>query len=164
MTSQDRFLSGYLPYVLRRADQALSDPFYEVLAEYGIARSEWRALAVLHEFGDLGVVELASTALSPQPTITHALRRLEKRAFITRAPGTTDKRQRIVSLTASGKKLTKTLMVEALRLEAEALEEFGEVADLVHQLQTLINAAEARRQETHRQETRRQEKGAAHAG
>ena len=96
------FLDGYLPYLLRRADQTLSEPFYAVLTRYGVARSEWRVLAVLHELGPLGVVDLAAAALSPQPTVTHAVRRLEERGLLSRRPGTTDKRQRIISVTDTG--------------------------------------------------------------
>ena len=58
------FLDGYLPYLLRQADQTLSEPFYAVLNHYGVARSEWRVLAVLHDLGDLGVVELAAEFIS----------------------------------------------------------------------------------------------------
>ena len=57
------FLDTYLPYVLRQADQTLSAPFYGVLNDYGVARSEWRVLAVLHDLGEMGVIELAAAAL-----------------------------------------------------------------------------------------------------
>ena len=45
------FLDDYLPYLLRRADQTLSAAFYATLTECGVARSEWRVLAVLEELG-----------------------------------------------------------------------------------------------------------------
>ncbi|MGB1381869.1 MAG: MarR family transcriptional regulator, partial [Ilumatobacteraceae bacterium] len=64
-TGASGFLDGYLPYLLRRADQTLSAPFYAVLNRYGVARSEWRVLAVLAESGEVGVVDLANAALSP---------------------------------------------------------------------------------------------------
>lgn len=137
------FLSGYLPYLLRQADQLLSAPFYTVLTRYGVARSEWRVLAVLHEFGELGVVDLANEALSPQPTVTHALRRLEERGLVARAPGATDKRQRVVSITASGSTLTAALIEEAKRLEADALADAGDLSDLVGQLTRLTAIVEA---------------------
>ena len=76
------FLDRYLPYLLRKADQTLSESFYAVLAQAGVARSEWRLLSVLEDLGDLRVADLAVAALSPQPTVTHALRRLEDRGLI----------------------------------------------------------------------------------
>jgi DNA-binding MarR family transcriptional regulator len=138
------FLDGYLPYLLRQADQTLSEPFYAVLNHYGVARSEWRVLAVLHDLGDLGVVELAAASLSPQPTVTHALRRLEDRDLVTRRPGVHDKRQRIISITPSGAQLTATLITEATALEHEALAEVEGLTALSQQLRDLTEAVETR--------------------
>lgn len=138
------FLSDYLPYVLRKADQTLSAPFYAALNRHGMARSEWRVLAVLAEEGELGVVELAATALSPQPTVTHALRRLEERGLVTRRHGADDRRQRLVSVTPAGERLTAALVHEAKELEAEQLADAGDLAGLVRQLQQLTAGVEAR--------------------
>ena len=137
------FTATYLPYLLRQADQTLSAPFYDVLTSYGVARSDWRVLAVLAEHDELGVVDLAALALSPQPTVTHALRRLEQRGLITRTPGTTDRRQRVVSITPTGARLTDTLIAEARRLEAQALADAGDLTKLVAQLATLTATVEA---------------------
>lgn len=139
----DGFLSSYLPYLLRRADQTLSAPFYAVLTRYGVARSEWRVLAVLNELGELTVLDLAAAALSPQPTVTHALRRLEKQGLVTRTTGTTDKRQRFISITQEGSQLTTTLMAEARQLEASALTDAGDLCDLVTKLNELTMLLEA---------------------
>ena len=135
------FLTGYLPYLLRQADQTLSAPFYSVLTTYGVARSEWRVLAVLEELGELRVVDLANAALSPQPTVTHALRRLEGRGLVTRTRGIGDKRQRLVSITPTGSSLTSTLIEEAKRLETEMLADAGDLSDLVTQLTELAAIA-----------------------
>lgn len=143
MSSEQPFLNGYLPYVLRKADQTLSAPFYAVLTRHNVARSEWRVLAVLHELGELSVAELATQALSPQPTVTHAVSRLEKRALITRTLGTADKRQRIVAVTAAGAELTAALIVEAKRIEAEALAGAGDLSGLLHELEQLTAMVEA---------------------
>jgi len=142
--SETSFLSSYLPYLLRRADQTLSEPFYAVLTKYGVARSEWRLLAVLRELGELAVVDLATAALSPQPTVTHALRRLEKRGLVSRTAGTNDKRQRFISITPTGAQLTTTLIDEAKQLEADALVEAGDLSTLVEQLHELTATVEAR--------------------
>jgi DNA-binding MarR family transcriptional regulator len=142
--NETSFLSGYLPYLLRRADQTLSEPFYAVLNKYGIARSEWRLLAVLHELGALTVVDLSTAALSPQPTVTHASHRLEKRGLITRTSGTDDKRQRFISITPTGSQLTTTLIERAKQLEADALAEAGDLSALVEQLHELTATVETR--------------------
>ncbi len=137
------FLNAYLPYLLRQADQTLSAPFYAVLNRHEVARSEWRVLAVLAEHGELGVLELADAALSPQPTVTHAVRRLEERGLVSRVQGTLDKRQRFISVTPSGAELTRILLGEAGRLEREALADVAGVAELADQLRSLTTAANA---------------------
>ncbi len=142
------FLDGYLPYLLRKADQTLSAPFYEVLTQAGVARSEWRVIAVLAELGEMRVADLAVAALSPQPTVTHALRRLEERGLVSRTVGV-DRRERLVALTTAGDDLTASLIAEAIRLEAEALDDAGVargdgLADLVDHLRDLTDSLEAR--------------------
>ncbi len=141
------FLDSYLPYLLRQADQTLSAPFYDTLNHYGVARSEWRVLAVLHELGDLGVKDLANAALSPQPTVTHALRRLEARGLVIRTQGTQDKRQRLVSVTATGKELTQNLINQAKALETDQLAQADDLTDLIAQLKSLTATVEARSQQ-----------------
>ena len=128
------FLGRYLPYLLRQADQTLSAPFYTALTRSGVARSEWRVLAVLADLGELRVAELATASLSPQPTVTHALRRLEERGLVTRTVSPEDRRQRVVALTPGGSTLTASLMDEATRLEAEALAGAGDLTELVRRL------------------------------
>lgn len=137
------FLGTYLPYLLRRADQTLSAPFYAVLDRYGIARSDWRVLAVLHERNSMTVIDLAAAALSPQPTVTHAVRRLEDRALVQRTHGTHDRRQRVVSITPAGSTLAAALFDEARRLQAEALAGATGVADLVQRLRDVTASVEA---------------------
>jgi DNA-binding MarR family transcriptional regulator len=137
------FLGSYLPYLLRRADQALSSRFYSVLKEYGVARSEWRVLAVLHDVGDLSILDLTAASLSPQPTVTHAVRRLEERGLVSRSLGADDRRRRIVSITADGARLTAALVDEARQLEAEALADAGDLTPLVARLNDLTENVEA---------------------
>lgn len=148
------FLDSYLPYLLRQADQTLSAPFYALLTRYGLARSEWRVLAVLEELGELCVVDLAAAALSPQPTVTHALRRLEKRKLVKRTVGTDDKRQRFISITPAGSRLTTTLIDEAKALEADALVGAGDLAELIEKLQELTATVDARVRQRDEEATR----------
>ena len=138
------FTNSYLPYLLRQADQSLSAPFYAVLTQCGVARSEWRVLAVLMELDEVPVVDLATAALSPQPTVTHAVRRLEKRGLIRRTLGDNDKRQRFISITPAGSELTASLITEARTLEADALTDAGDLSDLVRHLRELTTLVESR--------------------
>ena len=133
------FLDSYLPYLLRKADQKLSAPFYGALARHGVSRSEWRVLAVLAEIGELPMVELSVEALSPQPTVTHAVGRLEVRGLVTRSVGAADRRRRVVSMTAEGAALTDVLISEARELEASALTNLGDLSTLTAELERLTD-------------------------
>jgi DNA-binding MarR family transcriptional regulator len=91
----------------------------------------------------VGVVDLANAALSPQPTVTHALRRLEDRGLVVRKHGPDDRRQRLVSITPNGTQLAATLTAEAKALEAEQLADAGELTDLINRLRDLTSTLEA---------------------
>jgi len=138
------FLDRYLPYLLRKADQTLSAPFYAVLARAGVARSEWRLLSVLEDFGDLRVADLAVAALSPQPTVTHALRRLQDRGLVVKTVDGNDRRQRVVALTSAGSTLTRALIADATQLEAKALAGADGLEELAQRLRGLIKFLESR--------------------
>lgn len=136
------FLDEYLPYLLRRADQVLSAAFYATLNDFGIARSEWRVLAVLNESDQLSILDLTEASLSPQPTVTHAVKRLAKRGFVASTPGKLDKRKRFISITPSGRALTTKLVAEARLQETKALSEAGNLSGLIQQLQELTRQVE----------------------
>ena len=138
------FLDRYLPYLLRKADQTLSAPFYAVLARAGVVRSEWRLLSVLEDLGDLRVADLAVATLSPQPTVTHALRRLEDRGLVIKTVDGEDRRQRVVALTPAGSTLTRALIADATHLEAKALAGADGLEDLAQRLRGLTSFLESR--------------------
>lgn len=96
------FLDGYLPYLLQRADQLLSARFHQRLTDEGVSTSEWRVLAVLADHGPVSIGVLTKNTLLPQPTTTHAVRRLEERGLVRRRGDGRDGRVRIVALTSSG--------------------------------------------------------------
>lgn len=136
------FLDAYLPYLLRQADQAISAAFYDVLTKERVPRSDWRVLAVLSEYRELSIRDLTDRSLSPQPTVTHSVRRLEERGLVQRVQGVSDKRQRFVSITESGDELTKRLIDEAKKLERTALNraELDDLAQLADGLRRLTAA------------------------
>ena len=107
------FLRGYLPYLLQRADQLLSDEFHRAMASDGVAVSEWRILAVLRDGRVRSVGELATDTMLPQPTCTHAIGRLEASGRVQRQQSADDGRRSVVSLTPSGKRLADRLVKQA---------------------------------------------------
>lgn len=118
----ESFLQSYLPYVLRRADLVLSKAFYRTLSERGVQRSDWRVLAVLHEGDAMTMREVTATALSPQPTVSHSIARLESKGLVERVQSNTDRRVRLVRLTNEGHDLARSLVNDARRHEQNVLD------------------------------------------
>jgi DNA-binding MarR family transcriptional regulator len=121
----DRFLDGYVPYLLQRADQLLSARFYRSLRRRGVQPSEWRVLAVLLDEGPLTIGALTDRSLLPQPTTTHAVTRLEARGDVRRSVSTIDGRQRIVALTTRGRRRASELVAAAQDDLAASMVEAG---------------------------------------
>jgi DNA-binding MarR family transcriptional regulator len=140
----ERFVDRYLPYVLQRADHLLSERFHRSLAAEGVEASEWRVLAVLLDDGPMVIGALTRATLQPQPTTSHAVARLEQSGLVERSVSPTDSRQRIVTLTASGRRRAVALTSIAERHLAEVLQD-AEVADsqtLLADLRALIERLE----------------------
>jgi MarR family transcriptional regulator, organic hydroperoxide resistance regulator len=146
----ERFLDGYLPYLLQRADQLLSAAFHDVLREREIQISEWRVLAVLREDGPLSVGALSERAMLPQPTTSHAVARLEREAYVERRAARGDGRLRIVALSRAGRieaDRLVTLATDAVARTAESAQLTVD-AEFVAQLRDVIAALEAREAST----------------
>lgn len=134
------FLDSYLPYLLQRADQLLSERFHDRLAEQRLHTTEWRVLAVLVDDGPQTVGALTRRSLLPQPTTTHAVGRLEARGFVRRRLDRDDGRVRIVALTVTGRRVAHRLVAAANKdlartltaggMESPSLEFFEELRRL----------------------------------
>lgn len=135
----NRFVNGYVPYLLARTSQLISAEFHQALAARKIPVVHWRVLAALSD-GPMPVSELADIVLEKQPTMSRIILRMESIELVQRQPGTTDKRNTLVSITAEGKRLVKPLLTLARRHEREVLAPLG--ADnaqvLIDALQRLI--------------------------
>lgn len=115
------FLDSYLPYLLQKADHLLSAHFHVSLQRAGIQVSEWRVLAVLADHGPRSLQELADIALLPQPTASHACRRLENAGLLSRLEDEQDRRRKMLSLTHDGTDVVEGLIAKARHYETEAL-------------------------------------------
>lgn len=137
----DRFVDGYLLYLLARASAQASRQFHAQLPGKGVSVSDWRILAVLSG-ADAGVSvgELAARCLFKQPTLTRAVDRLERRGLVRRDVGDGDRRRVVVSLTGQGAALVSGLIEEARAHEAALLSGYTpeEAGTLRRVLATLI--------------------------
>ncbi len=142
--SDHRLLKQYLPYLLHRAQHLFSAEFHASLQKVGVQISEWRVLAVLADHGSSSVQEVANVALLPQPTASHACRRLENEGLISRIENDRDRRRKMLSLTDDGRELVEGLIEQAETMEAQTLERLSiDPKQLTEQLTRLIDELEA---------------------
>ena len=124
----------------------MSQRFMDDLLAGGVQMSEWRVLAVLDASGDRTITALTDDTMLPQPTVTHAVARLEERGDVERRQGTTDRRQRIVALTDQGSAKVAGLIEQARAHERSALAEAGrtgeELRRILHELIAVLEDPE----------------------
>lgn len=117
----ERFLENYLPFLLHRSYQLLSETFHAGLADVGLDITECRIINSLADFGPLPLQRIQMHAHIVQPTASRACTRLEKRGLLIRRIGTGDKRQRIFQLTEEGREVSRQLMEVSGAALAETL-------------------------------------------
>ena len=119
--ADEGFLENYLPFLLHRSYQLLSETFHAGLADVGLDITECRIINSLADFGPLTLQRIQVLAYIVQPTASRACTRLESRGLLTRRVGAGDKRQRIFELTEDGWGVSRRLMEVSSMALAETL-------------------------------------------
>ena len=121
MKTQERFVDGYLGYLLGQANHALYKDFDAQVRAAGLNSIEWRALAVLHDSDPLTVSQLAHEVLSKQPTVTRLVQRMAEQGWVQQQACPDDQRRTLVAITPAGRRLVKPLVMRARRHEQGVL-------------------------------------------
>ena len=119
--ADEGFLESYLPFLLHRSYQLLSETFHAGLADVGLDITECRIINSLADYGPLPLQRIQVHAYIVQPTASRACTRLEKRGLLTRRVGTGDRRQRIFELTEEGRAVSRRLMEVSTAALADTL-------------------------------------------
>lgn len=119
--SSERFVDGYLGYLLGQANHALYKDFDNHVRAAGLSSIEWRVLATLHDSEPLTVSQLALEVLSKQPTVTKLVQRMSEQGWIELLADPLDQRRTLVAVTAAGRRLVRPLMDKARAHEAQTL-------------------------------------------
>ncbi|MDX2288615.1 MAG: MarR family transcriptional regulator [Hyphomicrobiaceae bacterium] len=98
-------LDNQLCFALQAAARAISRTYRERLAALGLTHPQYLVLLVLWEQDGLSVSAIGDRLMLDSGTLTPLLKRLEALGIVTRARGSTDERQVIVSLTEAGFRL-----------------------------------------------------------
>jgi len=116
-----RFVDGYLGYLLGQANHALYKEFDAHVRAAGLSSVEWRVLATLHDGEPLTVSQLAHEILSKQPTVTKLVQRMNEQGWVTLEADPADQRRTLVAATAAGRRLAKPLVSKARAHETALL-------------------------------------------
>lgn len=119
--SGDRFVHGYLGYLLGQANHALYKDFDSHVRAAGLSSIEWRVLATLNDGPPLTVSQLAHEVLSKQPTVTKLVQRMADQGWVALLADPNDQRRTLVGITATGKRLVRPLLQKARVHESEML-------------------------------------------
>jgi len=120
-----RFVDDYLAYLLARASQEISGQFHQQVRAGGLSVPEWRVLASLSGGEGLPVGELAALILAQQPTVTKLVDRMAASGLVRRGRSAGDGRQRLVYITARGRRRVTPLLAAAKRHEGTVLARLG---------------------------------------
>jgi DNA-binding MarR family transcriptional regulator len=117
----ERFVDGYLGYLLGQANHALYKDFDAHVRAAGLSSIEWRVLATLHDSEPLTISQLAHEVLAKQPTVTKLVQRMAEQGWLRLAADAADQRRTLVSPTAAGRRLVSPLIQKARAHEAALL-------------------------------------------
>jgi DNA-binding MarR family transcriptional regulator len=120
-----QFVDAYLPALLAQAHELIASQFHLVVAQHGIAPSEWRVLATLASGEPTSIGRLARIVVMKQPTVTKLLDRMEATGHVQRVPHPGDRRITLVTITPRARALTDQLVPLARAHEARVLGQVG---------------------------------------
>jgi MarR family 2-MHQ and catechol resistance regulon transcriptional repressor len=105
--------------VLWKTQKAFEAKAFEHISSLGICPSDFGILEILLHKGDLPVNDIGKKMLLTSGSITSAVDRVEVKGFVARKDHPSDRRVKVVSLTAKGRKFIK----EAFANHKKAMEE-----------------------------------------
>lgn len=88
--------------LLRRAHQLALMIAAEQLTPYGLTAMQFGAMVILNEKPGLDATRLAALSAFDRATLTGVIDRLEAKGLVSRQPHSTDRRTRLLHLTADG--------------------------------------------------------------
>ena len=141
MQHQEKFIDGYLSYLLSRAAHTVYREFHATVQAAGLTSLEWRVLATLSDGDGLTIGDLAREVLTQQPTLTKLVQRMEKAGWVRRGADPLDARRTLVFETTQGRSAVASLLKQAKRHQTQLLSGFSprEVTSLKKVLRALIS-------------------------
>ncbi|GGH16776.1 homoprotocatechuate degradation operon regulator HpaR [Silvibacterium dinghuense] len=114
-----------LPMMLIRAREAVMHRFRPLLRSHDITEQQWRILRVLAENKHADMLELSVRCNIQPPSLSRTIPLLIERGLVQRTAHRGDQRRVLVSLTARGRTLFRTMSAETVRLYQQIEEDLG---------------------------------------
>jgi len=111
-----------ISFLVHRINAHLLREMNPRLKIWGIDLTESRLLVALHDIGPQTAGELVRVMALPQSTVSHQVKRLEKRGYVTRETDKKDTRVVIMRLTESG----RDIALQAERTSREVTQRFAQ--------------------------------------
>src|SRR5207237_5839782 len=105
MKKSDRITAPRLWLVITRSYRVLSLLAEQSIAQAGLCLTDFAALEALLHKGPLTISQIQQKVLLASGSMTAAVDRLEKRGLVRRRSSPSDRRSRVVALTAQGKRV-----------------------------------------------------------
>ncbi len=119
-------LENFLPYRLNRLSSAVSRDFKTVYGrDYDLTVPEWRVLATLGEFKEMGAKAIGAHSSMHKTKVSRAVRALEERRWLKRREVPEDRREDILSLTSLGQDAYAEIVPRAIAFERSLLAGLG---------------------------------------
>lgn len=133
-------------FALRRATRAITRLYDDILRPTGLRATQFTVLAIVRASEPATQNEIARIAQLDATTLTRAIRPLERRGLVRIAPGRTDRRHRIVTSTAKGRRLLLAASSYWERAQTELAARMGddEMLSLVAALHRTASATKRR--------------------
>jgi len=129
-----------LPQLLLQSREALMQRFRPMLKEHGLTEQQWRIVRALLEEGALEPRQLCERCLISSPSIAGVLMRMEEAGLIERERMDHDQRRVNVTLTATARKLGRSVTpaIEMQYLELEKMVGVQPLQQVYDVLDTLL--------------------------
>jgi DNA-binding MarR family transcriptional regulator len=119
-------LEAFLPYRLNRIAAAVSQDFRAVYGpHHDLTIPEWRVLATLGQFEEISAKGIGRHSAMHKTKVSRAVQALEERRWLKRRESEEDRREEILTLTASGRKAYREIVPKAVAFERRIVEALG---------------------------------------
>jgi len=148
-------LQNRLSFAIHRINallQQLANPLFQ---EFGLDMVTSRVMVAIFQREAVTVGELAELLATPQPTVSHQVKRLDRLGYLSRQPGRPDSRRVLLRLTQRGREVAGSLDAysrEVMSLLEAAIGE-GELGRVRDALARVDQALQARKPAAVRRES-----------